>query len=182
MVESQLISDPNPNMPKLLDELIALQFFNEIKIDNCRHCSTPLPKKEIYHYQHPSGWIVSGYEKKQWLFIVCPKCNHQWSLWKLGFSRDTKIKPIPFEHQNDDPDYDPLIGSKLDLEMQIQSEKDKLLEIETNQTENPCNYDNLLLRDKSELEKEVQLLMFDKVNLQSEIANLKLEKAKLTGK
>jgi len=60
---------------------------------------------------------------EQWLFIVCPKCNHQWSLWKLGFSRGTRIKPIHFEHQNDDPNYDPLIGSKLDLEMQIEDKK-----------------------------------------------------------
>jgi len=145
MVESKLISDPNPHEPKLLDELIALQFYNEIKIDKCRNCAMPLPKKEIYHYRHPKGWVVPGYEEKQWLFIVCPKCNHQWSLWKLGFSRNPKIK--------------------------------------TNiQKENPCNYNELLLRDKSALEKEVQLLMFDKVNLQSEIANLKLEKDKLTGK
>lgn len=141
MVESQLISDPNPHMPKPLELEKSIPFFNELKITKCKHCNTSFSKNDpILHYQHPSGWIVPGYEKKQWLFIVCSNCGYQWALWKLGVGKSLlpiqheKQTPkliIPFVHQNDDPNYDPLIGSKLDLEMQIEDQeisKDILIE------------------------------------------------------
>lgn len=181
MVESQLISDPNPNMPKPLELEISILFFDKLKITKCKHCNTPFSRNvPIIHYQHSSGLIVPGYTKKQWLCVECPGCKFQWSLWKLGVSKDIEVKSIiPFEHQNDNPNYDPLIGSKTDLEMQVQHEQDKVLELEEKLKENPCKHDDLLSRDKSKLEKEFETLLIDKINLQSEIANLKLEKDNL---
>ncbi len=153
-MESQLISDPNPNMPKPLELEKSIPFFDELKITKCKHCNTPFSRYDpIIHYQHPSGWIVPGYEKKQWLYIECPGCQYQWSLWKLGVGKSL----LPIQHKN--------------KELQtVWTDKSHPGALENK---------NLLLRDKSELEKEFQTLLIDKCNLQSEIANLKLEKDEL---
>lgn len=52
----------------------------------CRFCGKELPTK-IDHYDHDDGWLVEGFEKKQWLSVFCSKCNHDWSLWKLEVPR-----------------------------------------------------------------------------------------------
>jgi hypothetical protein len=97
MVELQLIL--NPNMPKPLELEKSIPFFDELKITKCKHCNTPFSRNDpIIHYQHPSGWIVPGFEKKQWLFIVCPKCEHQWSLWKLGVGKNL----LPVQHKTEE--------------------------------------------------------------------------------
>lgn len=41
----------------------------------------------IEHYPHNGGWHVHGFNGKQWLYVVCPKCDYQWALWKLGVPR-----------------------------------------------------------------------------------------------
>jgi len=41
----------------------------------------------IEHYEHSGGWIVAGFEKRQWLYKTCQKCDYQWALWKLGVPR-----------------------------------------------------------------------------------------------
>ena len=38
---------------------------------------------------HPSGWNLRN--SKYWLYVTCPKCGHQWSLWKLGATRKEAI-------------------------------------------------------------------------------------------
>jgi hypothetical protein len=49
----------------------------------CGWCQTDLSGVPIEHYDHDGGYEVPGYEKKQWLYITCPKCHYQWALWKL---------------------------------------------------------------------------------------------------
>jgi len=49
----------------------------------CQWCGTALPTK-IDHYNHTGGSSVAGFEMKQWLSVQCPKCEYEWSLWKLG--------------------------------------------------------------------------------------------------
>lgn len=38
----------------------------------------------IQGYSHKSGWNIEGLDEKVWLFIICPRCDYAWSLWKLG--------------------------------------------------------------------------------------------------
>jgi hypothetical protein len=52
----------------------------------CRWCEYELPN-EVLHYNHGCGWKVEGYQQRQWLFVRCPRCEHDWSLEKLGISR-----------------------------------------------------------------------------------------------
>jgi len=40
----------------------------------------------IYGYSHPDGWKIRN--GKYWLWVHCPKCGHDWSLWKLGVFRE----------------------------------------------------------------------------------------------
>jgi len=61
----------------------------------CTFCGRKLPIRDsaIKMYPHDGGWNVNGYDKKQWLYIICPKCGYQWALWKLGVSRSAgKLK------------------------------------------------------------------------------------------
>ncbi len=53
----------------------------------CRWCSSPLPT-EIQNYDHDGGWQLEGCSLRQWLYVECRKCGHQWSLAKLGIPRN----------------------------------------------------------------------------------------------
>lgn len=52
----------------------------------CRWCGTELPQK-VEYYAHPDGWKVEGFPTLLWLYVKCPNCKYDWSLWKLGLSR-----------------------------------------------------------------------------------------------
>jgi hypothetical protein len=52
----------------------------------CWICGRALPC-EVEHKPHPFGWVVDGYEEKQWLFITCPGCGNELSLGKFGVER-----------------------------------------------------------------------------------------------
>ena len=67
------------------------QIMEKARIDFCQYCDTPLTGVQISHYPHPEGWDVKGHGNKLWLFIVCPQCNYQWALWKLGVFREGKL-------------------------------------------------------------------------------------------
>lgn len=83
----------------------AEEIYSQLETKNCKYCGTPLPHTPIHCYEHSNGWIVKGFQEKQWLFIICPKCNYQWSLWKLGYSQEksesisTEMRALP-EYMN----------------------------------------------------------------------------------
>lgn len=51
-------------------------------------CGVDITYEPIMAYEHPDGWRVKGYDKPLWLFIHCPKCGYDHSLWKLGVDRE----------------------------------------------------------------------------------------------
>jgi len=58
-----------------------------IKGKRCLWCHALL-KPIVHRYPHKWGWEVEGFEERQWLFTICPRCGYQWSLEKLGIKRD----------------------------------------------------------------------------------------------
>jgi len=63
------------------------QYAEAIETTKCRLCGRSLLRRPVDHYDHPEGWPVHGFNKLQWLSIKCPKCDYDWSLWKLGLPR-----------------------------------------------------------------------------------------------
>lgn len=60
---------------------------------NARHPhDVDLSSEIIWGYPHSDGWEIEKTDKLQWLYISCPVCGHDWSLWKLGVSRTATIK------------------------------------------------------------------------------------------
>lgn len=57
-----------------------------VKEKTCRWCGGHLGA--IEYYDHSAGWIVKGFQKRQWLYKTCLKCSYQWALWKIGVSRN----------------------------------------------------------------------------------------------
>ena len=50
----------------------------------CKWCGYyGLQNEPFQFYDHDGGEKVNGFDKKQWLYIECPNCQYQWSLWKL---------------------------------------------------------------------------------------------------
>jgi len=99
MVESKLISDSNPNIPRPLELEKYLPFYDQLKTKKCKSCNQAFStSSQIFHYVHSSGWIVPGYEKKQWLYIKCANCGEEISLWKLGVGKNL----LPIEHKNNE--------------------------------------------------------------------------------
>lgn len=75
-------------MGKIIKMFKTLQYYQEqIKRNNCSCGFVGLNKLKIEHYTHNGGWIVEGFQDKQWLYVTCPKCGYQWALWKLGIPR-----------------------------------------------------------------------------------------------
>ena len=56
----------------------------------CRFCNSMLPHQCVEYYDHDGGWKVDGFSQKQWLYLTCPGCGHQWSFAKLGIERGDK--------------------------------------------------------------------------------------------
>lgn len=84
------------NEIKELPEFLAKLY--KKNLENCVcGCGCELQLGKIYGYPHPFGWDVPEFEEKQWLFVQCPKCQHQWSLWKLGVAKDFHIDSVQYE-------------------------------------------------------------------------------------
>ncbi len=67
----------------------AKPFLDQIERKECRWCGADLSHELVQAYgPHSGGWNVKGYDEPLWLFIRCPKCKYDWSLWKLGVARD----------------------------------------------------------------------------------------------
>ena len=43
----------------------------------------PVTGMEVITFDHPAGYNLPGYGQPQWVVIRCPKCNYEWSFWKL---------------------------------------------------------------------------------------------------
>lgn len=129
----------NPFIPRLLDFSNKKLFFEKIKIKECRFCSTPFQQHLMFHYPHDSGYKVPGFLKKQWLYLSCSKCRHNWALTHLGVSKEKVL--LEFYNGNIPKDDDlrifdgsipqeDFLGTKWDLQMQVKHEQDKIWEIQ----------------------------------------------------
>lgn len=58
---------------------------NPICGSNARHIqNVDLRGEIIWAYPHTEGYKIEESDEKQWLYIRCPVCAHDWALWKLG--------------------------------------------------------------------------------------------------
>ena len=73
---------------RIMPRDLAERIFARIPLKRCRHDGEPLPSI-VEYYKHSEGWDLTEYgiDAKVWLFIRCPHCNYQYSLWKLGYGR-----------------------------------------------------------------------------------------------
>lgn len=53
----------------------------------CPDCNRRLAD-HLEYYDHDGGWTVRSFDKKQWLYLHCPRCNYDWAIWKLGYPRE----------------------------------------------------------------------------------------------
>lgn len=74
--------------PTLPQQLVRKKFLSQMTKATCHACGANIIGEAVHHYEHDGGWKVPGFEKRQWLYVVCPKCQNQISLWKLGVARD----------------------------------------------------------------------------------------------
>jgi len=66
------------------------------KIQTCS-CGEPLEYGELASYDHDGGYHLKGYGKPQWVYLQCPKCGYQWSIWKLRIDLEDLEKPKKLE-------------------------------------------------------------------------------------
>lgn len=64
-----------------------IDYLKECTTHTCRWCGGAL-SNDIDHYDHSDGWLVDGFDTRQWLSRKCKVCEYEWSLNKLGVSRD----------------------------------------------------------------------------------------------
>ena len=77
--------DPND---KELPEKEAQEFRRHYTRINC-HCGYDLKDEPIsYYVPHEAGWTIEGETEKAWLFVHCPKCGYDMSIWKMGVPRE----------------------------------------------------------------------------------------------
>lgn len=70
----------------------SAQKYKQLITDPKCHCGFDLSNDVVWGYDHSDGWEVSETEHFQWLWIECPKCGYQMSLWKLGVPRDASVE------------------------------------------------------------------------------------------
>jgi len=77
--------DINPDVDHPDNDPPTLSWYEAVTPKTCKICNGSLGL--IEHYDHDGGWLVDGFEKKQWLYRTCFKCGYQWAIWKLGVPR-----------------------------------------------------------------------------------------------
>jgi hypothetical protein len=70
---------------KPLDPDVDKEFREKLVVHGCKDCGGDFLKQPIMSYPDDGGWDIDG--QKYWLYITCPDCGYQWSLWKLGVGR-----------------------------------------------------------------------------------------------
>ena len=53
------------------------------KHGSCVTCGMPFDLDDIKTYDHEGGIAVKGYDKKQWVYLHCKKCEYDSALWKV---------------------------------------------------------------------------------------------------
>jgi len=69
----------------------SAQRYKKLITDPHCHCGYDLSDELVLAYSHPSGWEIEESNELQWLWITCPNCGYDMSLWKLGVPRDANI-------------------------------------------------------------------------------------------
>lgn len=42
----------------------------------------------LYYAPHEAGWTIKAEDQKAWLYVKCPKCGYDMSIWKMGVPRE----------------------------------------------------------------------------------------------
>ena len=76
--------------PEVVTRVLASmdRYTKQITKTRCT-CGAELPTDgaNLEAYAHDGGWPLDGLPGKWWLYVVCPECEYQWALWKLGVPR-----------------------------------------------------------------------------------------------
>ena len=89
------------------DGKILEDYSREIVGKQC-HCGYVYTANDkVERYNHAGGWIVEGYPGRQWLWVTCPRCKFDMSLWKIDVHGDV-------DHLPDAPLADASMGVDLD--------------------------------------------------------------------
>lgn len=64
-----------------------IEYGKQVEGCKCRFCQSVLSHQSVEYYDHDGGYMVDGFQQKQWLYLTCPGCGYQWSLVKLGVAR-----------------------------------------------------------------------------------------------
>ena len=92
MANKKLKVKIDPSYEKVLPESEAERFRKLYGTDGRRTtclCGCELKDEPIVYYvPHSDGWIVKGETQKVWLYVKCPKCGYDMSIWKMGVSRE----------------------------------------------------------------------------------------------
>jgi hypothetical protein len=52
-------------------------------------CGKNLSLEDILYYvPHGDGWTIQCETEKVWLYVKCPKCGYDMSIWKMGVNRE----------------------------------------------------------------------------------------------
>lgn len=80
----------NVDEEKVLPQCEAQEFRKHYEDAYC-HCGASLKDEPIrYYVPHPYGWTINNSDVKAWLFVRCPKCGYDMSLWKIGVPREAE--------------------------------------------------------------------------------------------
>jgi len=88
---------PDPRYEKVLPEDEAEKFRAEYE-EGRTHCICGEELKNepilyyvppiLYYVPHEDGWTIKNEWQKVWLYIKCPQCGYDCSIWKLGVPRE----------------------------------------------------------------------------------------------
>jgi hypothetical protein len=74
--EEQAIKTKNMTLKEIAAAVIQLS-------GECVSCGHPFDLDDIQTYNHDGGIEVKGYDKRQWVYFHCKKCEYDSALWKI---------------------------------------------------------------------------------------------------
>lgn len=72
------------------DRLAPSDLVEHLGVPKCLDCDEDIT--EFYMYDHPSGYVIEGYDEPQWIYGHCNKCGYDSALWKLHRQKKAKEK------------------------------------------------------------------------------------------